>query len=351
MKDHQPAPIGENKQRIGGTKGSHILVDAFPGAPGAAFYVEALTDNRPFFILPFLGQYLIGTTDILFDGDLDRVKANDDEIDYLIRETNKVFPSARLSRESVTFTYSGVRPLPYEKGKKPGAVTRNHILYDHSSEGVVNMVSLVGGKLTTHRRVGEEMVDWACKRRQQEAKPCQTRVQTLPGAILPTDKRIAEATEAYADRLSLLTLEYLFMLYGARVFNLLSLIDDAPELAEPIVSGLPDIKAQVVYAVRTEMAQQVADICRRRTMLSIQANYGLDALGAIAQTLQSHCGWSAARCEDSMAHYRKLMANNCIPDYAIAEVLGEKFAKSVADRTSPDANRSVGEAEPQLAVG
>ncbi len=351
-KDHQPAPIGENKQRIGGTKGSHILVDAFPGALGAAFYVEALSDNRPFFILPFLGQYLIGTTDIRFDGDLDRVKANDDEIDYLIRETNKVFPSARLSRESVTFTYSGVRPLPYEKGKKPGAVTRNHVLYDHSSEGVVNMVSLVGGKLTTHRRVGEEMVDWACERRQQDAKPCQTHVQTLPGAILPTDKRIAEATEAYADRLSLLTLEYLFMLYGARVFNLLSLIDDAPELAEPIVPGLPDIKAQVVYAVRTEMAQQVADICRRRTMLSIQANYGLDALGAIAQTLQSHCGWSEARCEVSMAHYRKLMADNCIPDYAIAEVLGEKFAKSIVAGTSPDVNRSsIGEAEPQLAVG
>ncbi|MGB3298110.1 MAG: glycerol-3-phosphate dehydrogenase/oxidase, partial [Phormidesmis sp.] len=313
-KNHQPAPIGKRKQRIGGTKGSHILVDAFPGAPGAAFYVEALSDNRPFFILPFLGQYLIGTTDMRFEGDLDRVKASDDEIDYLIRETNKVFPSARLSRESVTFTYSGVRPLPYEKGKKPGEVTRNHVLYDHSSEGVVNMVSLVGGKLTTHRRVGEEMVDWACKRGQPAAKPCQTRVQTLPGAILPRDERIAEATEKYADRLSLLTLEYLFMLYGARVFNLLALIDDAPALAEPIVPGLPDIKAQVVYAVRSELALQVADICRRRTMLSIQANYGLDALGAIAQTLQTHCGWSEARCHDSIAHYKKLMANNCIPD-------------------------------------
>ena len=125
-----------------------------------------------------------------------------------------------------------------KKGKSRGAVTRNHILVDHSSEGVVNMVSLIGGKLTTHRRVGEEMVDWACKRRGQAAKPCQTRVQTLPGAILPTDRRIGEATEAYADRLPLLTLEYLFMLYGARVFNLLALIDDSPELAEPVVSGI-----------------------------------------------------------------------------------------------------------------
>ena len=68
----------------------------FPGAPEAAFYVEALSDNRPFFILPFLGQYLIGTTDIRFDGDLDRVKASNDEIDYLIKETNKGFSSSAL---------------------------------------------------------------------------------------------------------------------------------------------------------------------------------------------------------------------------------------------------------------
>ena len=112
--------------------------------------------------------------------------------------------------------------------------------------------------------------------------------------------------------------------------------------------GLPDIKAQVVYAVRTEMAQQVADICRRRTMLSIQANYGLDALRAIAQTLQTHCGWSEARCESSIAHYKKLMADNCIPDYAIAKVLGEKFVKSIAEGTSPGENRSLSEAEPSL---
>ena len=338
----QSAPLGDS-HRIGGTKGSHIVVDAFPGAPEAAFYVEALSDNRPFFILPFLGQYLIGTTDIRFDGDLDRVKASNDEIDYLIRETNKVFPAARLSRESVKFTYSGVRPLPYEKGKKPGAVTRNHILYDHSSEGVVNMVSLIGGKLTTHRRVGEEMVDWACKRRGEGAKlPCQTRVQPLPGAILPTDQRIAEASEKYADKLSLVVLDHLFTLYGARTFGLLKLIDEAPDLANPIVKGHPDIKAQVVYAVREEMACTISDICRRRTMMSLQSNYGLDGLETIVQTLQTHCGWSPDKCEDSIARYKALMADNCIPDYALAEVLGG--SRVVSETPSS-------ELEPQLAVG
>lgn len=350
VRDTAPAPIGDT-QRIGGTKGSHIIVDAFPGAPGAAFYVEALSDNRPFFILPFLGRYLIGTTDIRFDGDLDRVKASDAEIDYLLKETNKVFPTAGLSRASVKFTYSGVRPLPYEVGKKPGAVTRNHVLYDHSEEGVVNMVSLIGGKLTTHRRVGEEMVDWVYKRRQEPKRPCETRVQPLPGAILPTDERIAAATAAYGDRLPLKTLEHLFRLYGARVFKLLSLIDDAPDLAEPIVLGLPDVKAQVVYAVKWEMACTVADICRRRTMLSLLANYGLAGLDAIAQTLQTHCGWSKAHCQDSIARYKKLMAENCIPDYALSDVLGESFA-GVSSQEAPIAvGRSADESKSQLTLG
>ncbi|MBE9061670.1 glycerol-3-phosphate dehydrogenase [cf. Phormidesmis sp. LEGE 11477] len=337
-----PAPIGTT-QKIGGTKGSHIVVDDFPGAPGAAFYVEALTDNRPFFILPFLGQYLIGTTDLRFSGDLDRVKADDDEIDYLIAETNKVFPAARLSRESVKFTYSGVRPLPYTESKKPGAVSRNHLLYDHAKDGVVNMVSLIGGKLTTHRRVGEEMVTWVYKQRQQSAPPCKTRVNPLPGAILRTDQRIVEAIAKYAPLLATTVVDHIFQRYGARALDLLTLVDESPELAEPIVAGLPDIKAQIVYAVRSEMALTFGDICRRRTMLSLQANYGMGALDAIAQTLQTYCQWSEQDCEQAIANYKTLMAENCIPDYAIEKVLGAK--------PQTNSTRPASEVVSQVAVG
>ncbi|WP_050766014.1 glycerol-3-phosphate dehydrogenase [Synechococcus sp. PCC 7335] len=341
-KNEAPAPIGKTR-KIGGTKGSHIVVDNFPGAPGAAFYVEALTDNRPFFILPFLGQYLIGTTDLRFSGDLDRVKADDDEIDYLIAETNKVFPSARLSRESVKFTYSGVRPLPYTESKKPGAVSRNHLLYDHAKDGVVNMVSLIGGKLTTHRRVGEEMVTWIYQRRQQSAPPCKTRTDRLPGAILPTDERIVEAIANYAPLLATTAIDHLFHRYGARAVDLLTLVDESPELAQPIVPGLPDIKAQVVYAVRTEMALTFGDICRRRTMLSLQANYGMDALDTIAQTLQTYCGWSEQDCMQAIANYKTLMAENCIPDYDLEKVLGSQ--------QKINSTRPASEVVSQVAVG
>ncbi len=186
------------------------------------------------------------------------------------------------------------------------------------------MVSLIGGKLTTHRRVGEEMVSWVYKHRQQSAPPCKTRVNPLPGAILPTDERIVSAIAKYAPLLATTTVDHLFQRYGTRALELLSLVDESPELAEPIVSGLPDIKAQIVYAVRSEMALTYGDICRRRTMLSLQANYGMDALEAISQTLQTYCDWTETDCERAIANYKALMAENCIPDYAIEKVLGSQ---------------------------
>ncbi|MGH3090286.1 MAG: FAD-dependent oxidoreductase, partial [Rubrobacteraceae bacterium] len=110
---------------IGGTKGSHIVVDPFPGAPkGEALYVEARKDGRPYFIVPWNGRYLIGTTDLRYTGDLDHVSASDDEIDYLIEETNYVIPQAGLTRDSVLFTYSGVRPLPYAPEGSEGSISR-----------------------------------------------------------------------------------------------------------------------------------------------------------------------------------------------------------------------------------
>src|SRR5690606_8925135 len=72
----------------GGTKGSHIVVEPFPGAPKDALYIEARQDGRPYFIIPWNNLYLIGTTDIRYDGDINEIVATEDEISYLLKETN-----------------------------------------------------------------------------------------------------------------------------------------------------------------------------------------------------------------------------------------------------------------------
>ncbi|MDP8939126.1 MAG: glycerol-3-phosphate dehydrogenase/oxidase, partial [Actinomycetota bacterium] len=150
----------ENRM-IGGTKGSHIVVDPFPGAPETALYVEAESDGRPYFIVPWNGRYLIGTTDIRYDGDLDHVEADDEEIEYLINETNRTIPGANLGIEDVLFTYSGVRPLPYQPEGSTSSVTRSRIIYDHTKHEpeVGGLISIIGGKLTTYRNLSRETVN------------------------------------------------------------------------------------------------------------------------------------------------------------------------------------------------
>ena len=315
-KNGEDVTIGDAKKN-GGTKGSHIVVGQFPGAPGSTLYVEAKSDGRPFFIIPWLGMYLIGTTDIPYKEDIENIKANNEEIDYLLRETNSVIPTANLERDDIKFTYSGVRPLPNSEGKKPGSITRKHIIFDHRKEGVNNLLTLIGGKLTTYRNVGEEMVDAIFKRMKRSPKPCQTDKLPLPGCILPSDRRIQQAVDKYSSTLAIDIINHLFSVYGAKALEVLALTEDDPELGQRIDSDLSDIKAQIVYAVRNEFAHTLVDILRRRTTLAMNGHYGMNLLPEVIDTLQQYCGWDRERCDRDRAEYQTFMEQNCIPDYQL----------------------------------
>ena len=318
--------IGQT-QKIGGTKGSHIIVNSFPGAPDTSLYVEAKFDGRPFFIVPWLGKYLIGTTDIPFQGDLDKIKADNEEIDYLLQETNNIIVNANLSRDDILYTYSGVRPLPNVEGKKPGTITRRHFLYNHTKEGVDNLISLIGGKLTTYRYVAQEIVDAAMKKMQRPATKCQTDQLPLPGYILSGDRRIQEAIDNSA--LSAETISYLCSRYGSKALEIIALTQEEPGLASPISDNLPDIKAQIVYAVRNEFAHNLVDIACRRTTLAMSGNYGLDLLSVMSATLVQYCDWSAEQCDRACQEYRIYMEENAIPNYLCDKITYSEITDSV----------------------
>jgi len=103
------------KRMIGGTKGSHIIVAPFAGAPSTALYVEAKADRRPFFIIPWNKNFLIGTTDQRYEGDLDAVEIAEPEIEYLLGETNRVIPKANLTRDSILSLIPAWRPLAFSE--------------------------------------------------------------------------------------------------------------------------------------------------------------------------------------------------------------------------------------------
>jgi glycerol-3-phosphate dehydrogenase len=165
------APV-ESPKLIGGTKGSHIVVAPFRGAPENAIYVEARSDGRPIFIIPWNKLYLIGTTDVRFEGDPDEVRCEPWEIDYLLAETNLALPGAHLTRDSILDTYSGVRPLPVTGDKDEQSITRRHFIREHPR--LPNLLSIVGGKLTTYRSLAEECVDLIFRKLGRNPPPCRT---------------------------------------------------------------------------------------------------------------------------------------------------------------------------------
>lgn len=166
------APV-ESPRLIGGTKGSHIVVPPFPGASSNGIYLEARSDSRPFFIIPWNGKYLIGTTDVRVEGDPDQVRTESWEIDYLISETNFAFPGAQLTRDQILFTYVGVRPLPWTSN------TRRHFIREHPA--IKNLLSIVGGKLTTYRSLAEECVNLVFRKLEKPSPPCTTAQKPLHG--------------------------------------------------------------------------------------------------------------------------------------------------------------------------
>ena len=101
--------VAQNIPRLmGGTKGSHILIDKFENGPEDGLYIEAIQDGRPFFILPWDEYYLVGTTDIFYNGDLDNIVATEDEVEYLLHELNYFTDSKEFRRDDVLYTYSGI---------------------------------------------------------------------------------------------------------------------------------------------------------------------------------------------------------------------------------------------------
>ncbi|MDP9485096.1 MAG: glycerol-3-phosphate dehydrogenase/oxidase [Actinomycetota bacterium] len=337
------APEGESRDReqmIGGTKGSHIIVDPFPGAPRDALYVEARKDGRPYFIVPWNGRYLIGTTDFRYKDDLDYVSADDDEISYLIDETNAVIPQANLTPESVLFTYSGVRPLPFKPEGSESSITRSHVVYDHATgksaaggrltvEGAgprtEGLLSIVGGKLTTYRNLARQTVDVAYRKLGREAPPSRTDKVPLPGGAVQDFAAFAadfKVTSGLTDELA----ERLLKLYGARAPEVLELAGDEASLRLPL-SPAPTVEtgvigAEILYAFRREMAQTLADALLRRTMVGLGPRVGLDVDEAAAGVAARYLGWSEERAEREVQDYRKYVERYRPRDFREKEPAG-----------------------------
>jgi glycerol-3-phosphate dehydrogenase len=285
---------------IGGTKGSHVVVRPFDGAPRVALYCEAAEDGRPFFVIPWDGKFLIGTTDERYAGDLDDVRADGREVEYLLRETNRVVPSARLARADVLYTYSGVRPLPFNGARDAAAITRRHFIRASRLSG---LYSIVGGKLTTYRSLAQEAVDLICKTLGRPSPPCATARTPLPGAAA-SDFAVFGESFTKQSPLPAESTARLLKVYGARAGGVLRLAVSDAGLQRPVSDETASIAAEIVFAFRDELAETLVDCLMRRTMIGLNTQLGLDAADRAARVARQFLDWDDARAAREVENYK-----------------------------------------------
>lgn len=292
-----------NRRFIGGTKGSHLVVNPFPGAPSDVVYYESQSDGRLVLVIPWGAQYLIGTTDQRFTGSPENARADDGEVDYLLGEVNRLIPEAHLTRDDVAYTYSGIRPLPYAPEKSEWNVSRSHVIHDHAP-GQDGLYSIIGGKLTTYRSLAEETVDVVFRKLGMKPPRCVTASLPFPGAHVGDWKQLRASLNA-APGINAETVERLVGIYGSRAADVVACAGQDATLLQPLDPDTGVIGAELIFTYTHEFARTLSDVLLRRTMVGFNAEGGGAVIERAAEILGDHLGWSREHRQRETESHRR----------------------------------------------
>lgn len=286
---------GATPLHIRPAKGVHITIprDRLP-IDGAAI-LEVAGEGRVVFVIPWGEFVYIGTTDTAYDGDRDTPTCDADDVATILRTVNEVLRTPITANEIIG-TWAGLRPLIADTAdtSAPTAdVSRRHVIVDDGN----GLITVTGGKLTAYREMAEDTVDVARRsfpdRRIGRSRTRRLRLRGATNAETLT-------TDGAAERLGITRAlcAHLAARYGGLTPAIVQLIRSDATLAEPLVPGLPYVRAEAIYAVRYEMAMTLSDVLERRTralMLSTAAT--IAAAPAVAELLAPELGWDAAETQ------------------------------------------------------
>ncbi len=283
------------------TKGVH-LVFARTVLPVRESLVLGDEGGRIVFVMPHDRYVLVGTTDTDFSGDPASVTTEPADVAYLLGVLAESLPGMKLGARDVASSFAGLRALERagEGSTKPSAVSREEVL-EISKSG---LISVAGGKLTTHREIAQKLVDVVMKELGRPTGTCPTLTVPFPGARpLGADERLA-SDDAMMKSIPIAAAEILRARYGTRAAILARLVAERPDLAAALAPGCPVIKADVVHAARSEMVHSIHDFLIRRTSLSWRYPVEAEASApAVARILAAELGWDAQREKTELASF------------------------------------------------
>lgn len=294
------ATLGLQTRLIGGTKGSHILLDhpaLLAALKGRMIYFEA-DDGRICLVFDYLGRALVGSTDTRAD-DPDGVRCEDGEIDYFLQSLRSLLPGLAFDRSQIVYAYSGIRPLPASDGTAAGLISRDHSapVIEPSDARDWPVISLVGGKWTTFRGFAEEVADTVLSRLGRARRVSTRDLPIGGGRDYPADPAAwaAEAGGAPGRAATLLAR------YGTTARAILQAEGTAPTSLE----DAPDYTLEELgWLSRNEQVQGLEDLVMRRTALAVTGRLSMRDLDRIAGLLAEVLNWDAPRREAELAQVR-----------------------------------------------
>lgn len=295
--------LGIDSRYIGGSKGSHLILDhpqMLASLNGHMMYFET-GDNRLCLAYPIGDRVLVGTTDIRVDNP-DTVKCDDAEIDYLIEAMAELLPGIPFSREHIVYSYTGVRPLPFDDGVGVGSVSRDHSIEvdEATPERPYNVASLVGGKWTTFRAFGEVAADLVMDKLQQVRTVNTYKLGIGGGRDFPLDGSTESLTHTLADTYNLpaSVVNKMMQRYGRNegVFTAL-----AEEGGLTPLSSLPSfLHGEIRYICEQEYVVHLDDLIFRRSTLALEGRATESLVSEVALIASPLLGWDDARTADEI---------------------------------------------------
>jgi glycerol-3-phosphate dehydrogenase len=295
--DDVQALSGRGRIHVRASKGVHLVVprDRIHGDSGLILR----TKKSVLFVIPWKHHWIIGTTDTDWNLDLAHPAASSNDIDYLLELVNEAL-ATRLSRDDIEGVYAGLRPLLEGESDATSQLSREHAV----SQSVSGLITVAGGKYTTYRIMARDAVDVATSALSQRVPPSCTERTPLVGAPGYQGFWNRRETLARESGLHVARIEHMLGRYGSRIEELLAMIEDRPELGDPLPGAESYLKVEIAYAASHESALHLDDALTRRTRISIETfDRGIEACPHVADLMGEILGWDEATREREIEHY------------------------------------------------
>ena len=262
-------------------KGIHLTVPREKVPADIAAVIPVLKDRRSIFVVPWGDRVYLGTTDTDYEGPLDDPPVTPEDVKYILDAIN-TFVTQPVSEADVLGAWAGLRPLVRSaKSERTADLSRRHSV-STSPSGVI---TVTGGKLTTYRKMAADTVDEVVQVLGRGRRRSPTKHLPLRGAA-GVDANGAARTQHLVGR------------YGSEARTVLAMIEADPSLGEPLVAGLPYVRAEAVYAARYEMAHTLDDVLSRRTRaLLLARDAAVAAAPEVARLIAPDLGWTDAEVD------------------------------------------------------